>query len=86
MSTAPFDPRFDPPRQDSQTLVHMAVCLLCVAVFLLLTRGCSSQAHAPERRFELVPDHISDYPHRTEQLSHGRPTNKSSFDAVAAER
>lgn len=58
MSTAPFDPRLDPPRQVGHGLVHTAICLLCVAVLYLLTRGCGSQAHAPERRFELMPDHI----------------------------
>jgi hypothetical protein len=58
MSTAPFDPRFGPPHQDSPGFVHTAVALLCVAVLFLLTRGCSSTAFAPERRYEVVPGPI----------------------------
>ncbi len=62
MSTAPFDPRFDPPDQDRLGPVHTVIALLCVAVFFLLARGCSSACHAPERQFTPSPASIPNIP------------------------
>ena len=50
-------PGVKPPNPD-RLLMHLAVFALCIGVFVVLSRGCGSTAQAPERRFELVPDHF----------------------------
>ena len=61
MSTALVRPRFRPP-DDNRFWTHVATFAICALVILILTRGCGSPAHAPDRLFDSIHDRFP-YPH-----------------------